>query len=52
MRHLQGGDGGREGRLRAAVSASVPLGVRAGVAAEAEHVPVLPARAADRGCAL
>lgn len=50
VRRVQGGDGGsgREGGVRASMQAPVALGVRAGVAPAAAHLPVLPARASDR----
>nr|XP_019710385.2 LOW QUALITY PROTEIN: E3 ubiquitin-protein ligase SGR9, amyloplastic [Elaeis guineensis] len=42
VRDMQGGDGGGEGRVRAAVRALVPLGLCAGVVEEEEHLPLLP----------
>lgn len=48
VRGVQRGDRGGERRVRAAVRARVPLGMHPAVAPEAQHLPVLPVRAADR----
>ncbi|KAK9127210.1 hypothetical protein Syun_016007 [Stephania yunnanensis] len=48
MRDMQRGDEGREGGVQVAMRAHVPLGVRADVAKEKEHVSLLQVQTPDR----